>query len=106
MSYPIFNVVKAVGRPEKATFKHSGGEYTVERATLFYFNDRFEQCEDYDDHFLFRTPGGLMGPVYQCTCGSIAGLVIEIPGQVILRKFYCIFHLTYGKHTNSGGREV
>jgi len=98
MSRVNFSIIKHHGDPKKAIFE----DVTIEKLTQLWVpeQERFVNCLDYGEHFVFEVPPHLniQGSAYLCTCG---GNAVVVPPEGPSSKFICLFHATFGVHQTS-----
>ncbi len=93
-----FSVIKHHGDPKKAMFEG----VTIEKLAQLWVpeQERFVNCLDYGEHFVFEVPPQLniQGSAYLCTCG---GNAVVAPPEGPSSKFICLFHANFGVHQTS-----
>lgn len=108
-----FNIIRYRGSPQKTTVVLTTGEilkFERQKALLDPNNKTYIRCADYDDHFIFALPARIIGPTWQCTCGSAAVAVeydmlkqdTSIKGSFIV----CFQHISTGRHLTGGSRWI
>ena len=105
----VFNIIKHAGEPQEGTLPDGRSVYRLVEITERYASaegTRLEthKCAPYDNHFIYKVPKDVLGPLYCCSCGSMAILTgskaYSHQGSAQGRLWVCKMHLDTDRHAD------
>ena len=104
-----FNIIRRRGTPDRGQLPDGRWVYGQSKFFVEQYNG-FIPVAPYMEHFIYKNPDDVKGPVYMCSCGS-PGIIVGTSGYILDASpqgllMVCMMHSSTGVHQGGGSRWV